>query len=75
MKQSTKDLLERAELRRLDAQAAETERKMDEMDRKEAFKALPAYKKIAIYATKALGLIFGILLILALLGAGGWIGG
>lgn len=75
MKQHTKDLLERAELRQLDAQAAEIERKMDEMDRKEASKALPAHKKIVIYAIKALGLIFGIILILALLGAGGWIGG
>lgn len=62
--------IERAQLQNFIDETAAMEKQNAELDKKEAFKKLPGHKKAAIYATKGIGILLGILLILALLGVG-----
>lgn len=64
------DPIERAQLQNFIDETEALEKQNAALDRKEAFKKLPPYKKAAIYATKGIGILLGILLILALLGVG-----
>lgn len=62
--------IEQAQLRNFIDETAAMEKQNAALDRKEAFKKLPPYKKAVIYVTKGLGILLGIILILALLGVG-----
>ena len=62
--------IERAQLQNFIDDTAAMEKQNAELDKKEALKKLPGHKKAAIYVTKGIGILLGILLILALLGVG-----
>lgn len=57
---------EREEITELETQLEDANNEVAKYE----FSMLPSYKKLAIYFTKGLGILLGILLILALLGVG-----